>query len=139
LCALSYVFKLIFVLEVLENLKVIVVWVAEELDDHLELLFLLLTREKFFPGEHLREDATYRPHINGGRVLFPRQEDLWRSVPPCCDVVGQHYRMALQEWDFCAGETEIANLQVTVRINQEIARFQVSVENARRMNIFEAP
>ena len=45
---------------------------------------------KYWPiGEHLSQNATYRPDVNGLCVALGIQHDLWGSVPPGSYVLRQ--------------------------------------------------
>jgi hypothetical protein len=46
--------------------------------------------------------------------------------------------MALEERNLCARKAEVANLQITVGVNKEVTWFEVSVEDACRVDILEA-
>lgn len=68
-------------------------------------------------------------------VLFEREHDFRRSVPSSCNVFGH-------ESGFCTRrfggldrpcETEVTNFQVAVGIQEEVRRFEVTVDDVGRV------
>ena len=92
---------------------------------------VVFARKQWLAFQHLRKDTTRAPDINLYIVFLPCEHDLWGSVVSRRDIAG-HLRVLE------AGKTEIADLQVTVFVDQDIARLQVAMNNTRRVDIFQA-
>lgn len=90
---------------------------------------MVLAGEERLTLEHLSKNAPGTPDVDLDVVFLPCEHDLGGSVVSCRDVTG-HLRVL----DSC--ETEIANLQITVLVDQDIARLQVSVNDAGGVNVF---
>ena len=92
---------------------------------------MILSRKQRRSSEHLREDTPNTPDIHLHSVSLPRQHNFWRSVVSRGNVAGH---LGFSD----ASEAEVANLQVAVLVDEKIAGFQVTVHDARRMEIFES-
>ena len=122
--------------------------VPEDLED---LVNLRVTREERLARAHLSEDATDRPHVNTSRVLSPTKQNLWRAVPECDDlyaasvgvpsrVVRDAHLMGIcPEWHTkSTSKTEICQLEVTVLVDQQVLRLQVTMQNSVGMAVAHA-
>ena len=108
-----------------------IIWgCSQELCDDGKLVHVILAREQRFALEHFCEDATCAPNIDFYVVLLPSEHDLRCSVVARRDVT-RHLRILY------AGQTEIANLEIAVLVDQDVARFQVSVYDSRGVNVFQ--
>jgi hypothetical protein len=103
----------------------------EDLED---LVNLRVTREERLARAHLSEDAANGPHVDAGGVLPTSQQNLWRAVPQCDDLV----RVCAQRDTERARETEIGELKVEVVVDEEVLRLQVAVQNAVSMAVTHA-
>ena len=109
----------------------IIRWCAEQLSDDRELVDVVLSGEKRLALEHLGKDATSTPDVHLDIILLPRQHDLRSAVVSCGNVTG-HLRV------LDAGKAEIANLQIAVLIDKNVARLQITVNDTRGVDIFQA-
>lgn len=100
----------------------------KQVGDHLNLFLAVNAGKDRLSDEHLGEDAAHAPDVNGGRVLLPGEDELWRAVPSGGDVLGHDSSVAL---NFCAGEPEIADFEVTVAVHEDISGLEVAVEDTR--------
>ena len=108
-----------------------IVWrCSKKLCDNRELVYVILSREQRLALQHLCEDAPRTPDIDFHVVLLPCEHDLRRSIVSRRDVSG-HLRIL----DAC--ETEIADLQVAVLINENVAGFEIPVDDACRVDVFQ--
>lgn len=105
---------------------------AQELRDDGELVDMVLSGEEWLALKHLREDAASAPDINLDIVLLPCEHDLRGAVVSSRDITGH-----LGILNTC--QTEVADLQVAVLVNQNITRFQVAVDDACGVNVFKTP
>lgn len=104
---------------------------AQELCDDGELVDVVTAGEKRLALDHLGQNAPDGPEVHLGVVLLPRQHDLRRSVVPRGHVAGH-----LGVLD--SGQAEVADLEVTVLVDQDVQRLQVTVDHARRVHVLEA-
>lgn len=92
---------------------------------------MVFAREERFPLKHFGEDASRTPNIDFDVVFLPREHNLWSTV-----ISGRHISGHLRILD--AGQAEIADLQVTILIDQYVTGLEISVHNACGVNIFQA-
>lgn len=102
----------------------IIRWRSQKLSDDRKLVDMVLSREQRLALEHFGEDTSCAPNIDLYVVLLPREHNLWRSVVPGGNIAGH---LGILD----TGQAKIANLEIAVLINQDVARFQVSVNDAR--------
>jgi hypothetical protein len=102
---------------------------TKELGNDGELVDVVLSGEKGLALKHLSEDAAGTPNVNLHIVLLPGEHDLGRAVISRRDVAG-HLRI------LDTGQTEIANLQIAVLVDQNVARLQISMDDTGGMNVF---
>lgn len=103
---------------------------AQELRDDGELVDMVLSGKEGLALEHLGKDAAGAPNVHLDVVLLPREHDLGRAVVP-----GRHVARHLGVLD--SGEAKVADLEIAVLVDQDVARLQVTVDHARRVDILE--
>lgn len=72
------------------------------------------------------------------RVALEREHNLWRTVPSCSYVFRHVPRILLGVDRETSCETEIANLQLAISIDEQISRLQITVKDIGRVNIFQS-
>ena len=92
---------------------------------------MVLAREQRLSLDHFGEDAARAPDVNLDVVFLPGQHDLGGSVVSGGNVAG-HLRI------LDTGETEVANFQIAVFVDEDVARLQVSVDHASRVDVLQA-
>jgi hypothetical protein len=105
------------------------------------LINVIVTREKWFALNEFRKDTTNTPNVNRVRVFVTGQHDFGRTVPARDDVFGQQHGSTtalLVLVSHAAGESEIANLEIAVGVDQQVGRFEVTMEDFARVNVFES-
>lgn len=105
---------------------------AQQLGDDGKLVHVVLSGEQGLALEHLSEDAARTPDINLDIVFLPGEHNLRSSV-----VSGGN--IARHLWVLDSSQTEIANLQIAVLVDENIARLQITMNHAGGMDIFQAP
>ena len=76
-------------------------------------------------------------------VVGETQHDLWRSIPPGSDVFSHEalVRTSLRTGTSPRGvsprETEVADLELTVGVNQEVTRLEITVNNISGVDVLE--
>lgn len=91
---------------------------------------MVLAGEERLALEHLSEDAACTPDINLDVVLLPCEHDLRRSVVSGRDVT-RHLRVLY------TGETEVANLEIAVLVDEDVAGLQVAVHDTSGVDVFQ--
>ena len=109
----------------------IVRWCAQQFRDDGELIDVVLAREEWLALEHLCKDTTCTPDIDLDVVFLPCEHDFWRSVVSCRDIAG-HLGV------LNSGEAKIADLQIAVLVDEDIAWLQISVDHTGRVYVFQA-
>ena len=103
---------------------------SKKLRDDRELIDVIFSREQRLALQHLCEDASRAPDVNLHIVLLPSEHDLRRSVVSCGDISGHLGILDTRE-------TEIADLQVAVLVYEDVAGLEISVDDARGVDIFQ--
>ena len=104
---------------------------AQELGDDGELVDVVLSGEQRLALEHLSEDAAGAPDVDLDVVLLPGEHDLGGTV-----VAGRHVAGHLGVLD--AGEAEVADLEVAVLVDEDVAGLEVAVHDAGRVHVLES-
>lgn len=102
----------------------------KEFSNYGELVDMVFPGEQRLSFEHLREDAPCTPNIYLHVVLLPGKHDLRRTIVPRRNIA-RHLRV------LNASQPKIANLQIAVLIDQNVARFQVAMNDTRGVDIFQ--
>lgn len=62
---------------------------------------------------------------------------LRSAVPARGDIVGHGGHFALELWVVDAGEAEVANLQIAVAVDKQVARLHVPVDHVGSVQVLE--
>mmetsp|Transcript_16789 Transcript_16789/g.29419 ORF Transcript_16789/g.29419 Transcript_16789/m.29419 type:complete len:247 (-) Transcript_16789:698-1438(-) len=116
-------------------LHVLRVWSSNHVSNQVNLMHVILAREERFSAQNLGQNASHGPHIHSIRVLSPRQHNLWRAVPSGRDIGRQEPSLVVRVGH--SREPKVANLQVTVAVEQNIRGLQIPVQHQGRMNKLE--
>mmetsp|Transcript_54149 Transcript_54149/g.144737 ORF Transcript_54149/g.144737 Transcript_54149/m.144737 type:complete len:262 (-) Transcript_54149:276-1061(-) len=108
---------------------------SKHMDDECQLMARIVSRKERLPSEHLRENAPDRPDINCHGVVAPRTQHFWRTIPARAHVF-RHGKLVLTLLDPC--KSKVANFQVAVRVDQQISRLQVPMDDLCRMDVLQA-
>jgi hypothetical protein len=92
---------------------------------------VIFARKQGLAFEHLRKDTACTPDIDLDIVFLPCKHDLRRSVISCRDIAS-HLGV------LNSSESEVANLEVAILVDQDIARFEVAMHDASGVNVFQA-
>jgi hypothetical protein len=71
-------------------------------------------------------------------VVLEAEHDLGRAVPPRRDVLGHVPGILLGINREAAREAEIANLQLAVGVDEQVARLEIAVQHVGRVDVLEA-
>lgn len=90
-------------------------------------------------GQHNKDDGCARVRHTGFCVLCETEHDLRSSVPSCSDILGLEASSNIVGLVAEAtGETEVANLQFAVGIDEQVAGLEIAVQDVGRVDILEA-
>ena len=92
---------------------------------------MILAGEEGFALEHLGEDATSTPDIDLDIVFLPSEHDLGGPVISGGNVAG-HLRI------LDSRQAKVANLEIAVFVDKNVARLEIAMHNTRRVDILEA-
>ena len=81
-------------------------------------------------GDHFGQNTADRPNVDRLGVPFAVQHDFRSAIPTRGHVLRQETRVIMVRVSD-AGQTEITDLQVTRRVQQQVAGFQVPMQNVR--------
>eukprot|EP00955_Chlamydomonas_euryale_P068891 360262-Chlamydomonas_euryale.AAC.9 len=111
---------------------------AQQVGDELQLVHDVLAREERLAEQHLGKDTPDAPDVDRRGVLgVERPAQLWRPVPPRRNVVcPEHGRRLVAHCG--AREAKVADLELAVRVGQDVLRLQVTVEDFGRVYVLEA-
>ena len=104
--------------------------VAQEVDNQVELIDMVLPGKQGLSREHLGENAPGTPEVYLHAVSLPCQHDFRCSIIACRHIAG--HLMFLHS---C--EPKIAYLQVAILVNQNIARLEVPMDNAGGVDVLQ--
>ena len=100
---------------------------SQHLEDLEDLVDLTVAHKQRLPLDHLCEDAPSRPQVHSQGVGSLSKQDLGAAVPQSDDLVGVSFNREAKS----AGKSKISQLNVlTVLVDEQVLRFQVSVEYA---------
>lgn len=71
------------------------------------------------------------------RIALKAQHDLRGTVPPCGDVFCHVAGILIRVNREATGKTEITDLEFAVGVDEQVARFQVSVQHIGRVDVLQ--
>jgi hypothetical protein len=92
---------------------------------------MVLAGEKRLSIEHLGKDASSAPNVDLDVVFLPCEHDFGSAVVSCGDVAS-HLGI------LNSSEAKIANLEIAVFVDQNVAGLEITVDDAGRVDILEA-
>lgn len=105
---------------------------SQQLGDDGELVDVILSGKQRLTLQHLGKDAAGTPDVYLDVILLPGEHDLGRSVVSRGDVAGH---LGILD----TGQTEIADLEVAVLVDEDVAGLEIAVDDAGRVDILETP
>jgi hypothetical protein len=104
---------------------------SEELGNDGELVHVVFSGEQRLALEHLSENASCTPDVHLDVVLLPREHNLGRTVVTGRDVT-RHLGVLY------TGQAEIADFQIAVLVDEDVAGLEVTVNNTGGVDVFQA-
>lgn len=96
-------------------------------------MYMIISRKQRFSIHELHKNATNRPHIYGGRVVRRVQQYLWCPIPSRDNIFRHKLILGGR-----SSETKVTNLKITISIQQEVAGFQISMNDIGRMYVLQS-
>ena len=129
--------KSLLVILIFNSLYQLVVWITNQVGDHLKLLFFRTSWHQGLSQDEFSKDTTNSPYINCSSILLVLKHDLRSSVPSRHHVVSHPSFLWRNLLDISSGQTEIAYLQVAIGVYEKISGFEIPVINTSWVSIFE--
>jgi hypothetical protein len=104
---------------------------TQELGDDGKLVHVVLAGEQGLALQHLGENTASTPDVDLDVVFLPREHNFRRSVVTCRDIT-RHLGVLY------AGKSEVADLEIAVLIDQNVARLQIAVDDSCGVDIFQS-
>ena len=104
---------------------------TQQLSNDGELVDMVFSWEQWLALEHLSEDAAGAPDVHLNIVFLPCEHDLGGAVVASRDIAG-HLRV------LDTGETEVADLEVAVFVDEDVGGLEVAVYDTSGVDVFEA-
>lgn len=106
-------------------------WTTQDLGDDTELIDVVLPREKRLARQHFSKDASDTPNVYFLVILSPGEHDLGGAVESSGHIAGHILFLH-------TGQAKVANFEIAVFIDENIAWFEIAMDHAGGMDIFEA-
>lgn len=97
-----------------------------------QLLNIIFSGEQRFPRCNFTKYATNRPDINCRSVLWTVKKQLRCSIPTSDNIFSHEISLRC-----CSCQSEVSDLKVTICIKKQIAGLKITVQNIRRVHIFQ--
>mmetsp|Transcript_20246 Transcript_20246/g.41378 ORF Transcript_20246/g.41378 Transcript_20246/m.41378 type:complete len:239 (-) Transcript_20246:447-1163(-) len=110
----------------------------QHVDDQPQLVQVVTPGEERLAPDHLCEDATDSPHVDGRRVVLVLHEQLRCSVPACHHVFCEAHVLGLHVGVDRPRQSKVTDLQVAILVDEQVARLKVAVEHMCRMECMHA-
>jgi hypothetical protein len=108
-------------------------WGSKNANSSLNLIKIVVAREKGSSAKQFGKNATDRPDIEGLCVMSSVQNDFRSSIPSGNNVFSKSFLNFL--FFITSRESEIANFEFATFVKKHIARFKISVDNVGRMEV----
>lgn len=126
------------VVRILDLVNEVGFWLSHQIGYHHHLFLLRLSGQQWLPSNEFSENTANAPNINGRRVLPPRENHFRSSIPARCDVVGERGLRGHQRVNIGARQSKVANFEVAVAVDEQVAGLQVAMEDTARVDVLKA-
>lgn len=110
---------------------------TENVEDLVQLVDIVATLKEWSSTEQLGENAADRPHVDSLGVALEAQHNFWCTVPPRSHVFRHVSSVLLGVNGETTRETEIANLELAVGVDEEVTGLQVAVKDIGGVDVLE--
>lgn len=104
---------------------------------HGSISLTVLAGEKGLATQHLCEDTSHRPHINGLGVLLESQHNFGRTVPTRGNIFCHEARVVLLRRSRTS-QTKVADFQIAVSVEEQVRGLEIAVEHVGRVHGLES-
>ena len=94
---------------------------SQILTDQLNLILSIRAGKKGLPLQHLSKNTTHTPHIHRCCVMTGTQQQFRSSIPSRGNIFREYVGLHILEQG--SGESEVADLEITVGVDKQIAWF----------------
>lgn len=94
-------------------------------ENAVELVDLRVAREERLSVEHLGKNDADGPNVHRWRVHFLAQQDLWRAVPQCYDLM----RVLFDGDAERARQSKVGDLETARHVDEQVLRLEVAIAN----------
>jgi hypothetical protein len=84
-------------------------------EDAKKLVNLGVTREEWVTKAHFGKNASYTPHVNTSRVMFPPQQNLWCAIPERDNFMGISSKRDTER----PGQPKISEFEGSVLVDED--------------------
>mmetsp|Transcript_4134 Transcript_4134/g.6219 ORF Transcript_4134/g.6219 Transcript_4134/m.6219 type:complete len:252 (-) Transcript_4134:107-862(-) len=112
-------------------------WYTCNLDDAIELVHGRVTWKHWFTTKEFTKNATNRPNINTFGVLGRTKQNFWCAVPARGNIISQHWICCCVKRRNRTREAKISQLEKTLRVEQQVAWLDITMNHFSRMHVFE--
>ena len=102
---------------------------AQKLCNNRELVDMILSWKQWLSLQHLRKDAGCTPDIDFHIVFLPCEHDLGSAIIPGRDI-------ACHLGVLNTGKAKVADFQITVLVDEDVARLKIAMNDTGRVDIF---
>jgi hypothetical protein len=114
-----------------DSLDHVIGWCPKKVCNDGELIDVVLAWEEWLSLQHLCEDAANAPYVNLHIIFLPCKHNLRCPVVASRDVA-RHLGV------LDTGKSKVANLEIAVLVDQDVAGLQIPMDDPCRMDIFES-
>lgn len=102
-------------------------------------MMIVSPREERLAAQHLCQNASNGPYVDGLGVLLEREHDFRRAVPSRRDVFSHEPGFSARRLGGFYGscKTKVADLEVAVGIEEQVRGFEVAVDDIGAVECFE--
>lgn len=104
---------------------------AEQFCNDGKLVDMILAGEEGLALEHFGENAAGAPNVHLDIIFLPREHYLRRPVVSRGNIAG-HLRV------LNPGKAKVADLQIAVLVDEDIAGLEIAMDDAGRVDIFQS-
>ena len=104
--------------------------------DSFELIKNIISWEEWLIGSQFIDNASETPEIGGSGVVFGSQKNFGCSVPSCGDSLG-HDILVSFDIGYAADQSEIAELDLAIRVDEDVGWLQIAVEDRSAVQVFQ--
>jgi hypothetical protein len=97
----------------------------------------VLSREQWLAAQHLGQNASHTPHVNGFGVFLERKHDLRCSVPTRSNVFRHETRVVFSRGGR-SRETKVADLEIAIGVKQQVGRLKITMQDIGRVHRLES-